>query len=581
MRSLAGVMKVRVSRCGTGGLIVVLLASTLASAGTSRGAGTSPGAGRVFTVAGALWWTGPRDEARLATAAAFGSPAISVTPDGGFLIADTSNSRVLLVHPDGRVTPALANPERGNPNLAPIVSLSTGEPGGIAALPHGGFLLVDTGGQRVLGVSRTGRISTAAGDGIAGFGGDRGPATRAKLFFPEGVAALPDGGFLIADTGNGRIRRVWADGHISTVAGTGRRDRFSGDGGPATRAALASPDDVASMPDGGFLVADTDNYRVRRVWPDGRISTVAGNGRDSTSGDGGPATSAAIGFLQTVAPMPTGGFIIGTDDDVRRVWPDGSISTVLGSNGGAFPGDGGSATQAELYGASGAGASVAALPDGGILVGYAGSVRLIVGLGGTALLAAAVRPLAGVASRDAYSARIVLTRPARLTIRIYGSMKGRPVAVFRASRPAGESTVTLPLGRNVTPGLYAIDVRARDGAQVTRAEGYVFLGGLATGPSIHRFANQLLAEQYNNDPNAYLALGRCHRFTAQRVDCSFYGDQSYVLATWLTRQGQLISRSYFSPIRHGRRVFIANPHWSSPAVWDDLGAAWNPNQFGY
>jgi hypothetical protein len=557
--------------CGIGTVLVLALVGPL---GVSPAAASSSQlAGRVFTVAGAVDWTGPRVDRGFATAASFQEPAISVTPDGGFLLAEYNT--VLRVHPNGRVTHAIPTSSR----VAFGSAFDVFGPGGVAALPHGGFLLADSDGNRVLRVSRNGRISIVAGNGNDGYSGDNGPATQAELSGPEGVAALPRGGFLIADTGNNRIRKVWPDGHISTVAGNGRRG-FRGDGGPAKRARLSPPGDVAVMPGGGFLIADSYNDRVRRVWPNHRISTVAGNGHYVATGDGGPATSAGLGAVSAVAPMPAGGFLIATDTDVRRVWPDGTISSVIAETNSVFSGDGGSASQAQL-GDPGDSGAVAVLPDGSMLVGSGNTVRLIVGSAGTRLLAVAMRPLEAVSSPGAYSAPVVLTQPARLTIRIYRTVKSRPVATFHVWRPAGESTLTLHLGRNITAGLYGLDIRADHGAQVTRAESYAFLGGVATTRSIHAFAKLLLDEPFSHDPNIYLALGRCHGFSNQRVDCSYYGDESYVVATWLTDQGQLISRSYDSPIRHRHRVFLANPHWSGPAEWDELGAAWTASEFAF
>jgi hypothetical protein len=107
------------------------------------------------------------------------------------------------------------------------------------------------------------------------------------------VAVTSSGDFLVADPLRDRVLRVGLDGTVSVVAGNGK-DGFSGDGGPATRASLSIPSDVAALPDGGFLIDDQSNERIRRVWPDGHISTVAGNGVFAYSGDGGPATSASL-----------------------------------------------------------------------------------------------------------------------------------------------------------------------------------------------------------------------------------------------------------------------------------------------
>jgi DNA-binding beta-propeller fold protein YncE len=146
-------------------------------------------------------------------------------------------------------------------------------------------LIADTWNNRVRRVAPDGTITTAAGSGVhrgdqlEGLG-DGGPAAAASLDGPSGVATMPDGGFVIADTGNHRIRRVSPNGTISTVAGTDQD--FSGDGGLATKGRLASPRGVAVGPGGDVLIADSLNDRVRRVGRDGRISTVAGRLRDQT-----------------------------------------------------------------------------------------------------------------------------------------------------------------------------------------------------------------------------------------------------------------------------------------------------------
>src|SRR5262249_1835838 len=131
--------------------------------------------------------------------------------------------------------------------------------------------------------SFSGKIFTVAGN-VTGSGGDGGPATSASLNRPFGVAVLPDGGFLIPDTQTNRVRRGCAGGASKRVAGNGLLGS-GGDGGPATNASLQFPTGVAVLPDGGFLIADTLSSRVRRVSADGVISTVAGNGTLGSGGD--------------------------------------------------------------------------------------------------------------------------------------------------------------------------------------------------------------------------------------------------------------------------------------------------------
>ncbi len=121
-------------------------------------------------------------------------------------------------------------------------------------------------------------ISTVAGNGTAGFSGDGGPATASELNTPLSVSPTPDGGYLITDQGNSSVRRVAPDGTITTVAGNGTAG-FSGDGGPATQAELNAPCDAEQLPDGSVLIADANNNRIRRVAPDGVITTVVGTWR--------------------------------------------------------------------------------------------------------------------------------------------------------------------------------------------------------------------------------------------------------------------------------------------------------------
>jgi RHS repeat-associated protein len=170
--------------------------------------------------------------------------------------------------------------------------------------PDGSLYIADYGNGRVRRVGPDGVITTVAGDGTQGFSGDGGPATAARLWNPVGVAVGPHGSLYIADIGNDRIRRVGPDGIISTVAGSGYHG-FAGDGGPATAAWLYSPSGVAVGPNGSLYIADWGNYRVRRVEPDGVITTVAGDGTQGFSGDGGPATAARL--------IPAGGVAVGAD----------------------------------------------------------------------------------------------------------------------------------------------------------------------------------------------------------------------------------------------------------------------------
>ena len=227
----------------------------------------------------------------------------------------------------------------------PATAAQLSFPSGVAVTADGGFLIADRNNHRVRRVSPAGTITTVAGT-TAGLSGDGGPATAAQLAAPFGVAVTADGGYLIADTFNDRVRRVSPAGTITTVAGT--TAGLSGDGGPATAAQLSDPFGVAATADGGFLIADTFNNRVRRVSPGGTITTVAGT-TAGLSGDGGPATAAQLSDPCGVAATADGGFLIAdaVNHRVRRVSPAGTITTVAGTTEG-LSGDGGPATAAQL-----------------------------------------------------------------------------------------------------------------------------------------------------------------------------------------------------------------------------------------
>jgi hypothetical protein len=221
-----------------------------------------------------------------------------------------------------------------------LIGGSTGE--GLAVLQDGSILRT-RGGTRV---SRTFVDGTAAvfagGSPCCGPLGDGGPADKAHLAGASGLAVTSDGGVLIADSGTNLVRRVGADGTITTVAGTpGGMNAYAGDGGPATAALLCGPTDVAALPGGGFLIADSGNRVVRRVAADGTITTVAGvgapppyptwpcegPGTEAGTGDGGPATAATLAGPREVAPVGGGGFVI-ADERLRWVRPDGAITTL-------------------------------------------------------------------------------------------------------------------------------------------------------------------------------------------------------------------------------------------------------------
>ena len=223
-------------------------------------------------------------------------------------------------------------------------AVSIESPRAVAVDKEGNLYVADQAQHRVLRLDRAGRLGIVAGTGKEGFGGDGGPATEASLANPTGLALDAAGNLFIADMRNQRVRRVDAKtGIISTVAGNGRQG-FSGDGGPADQASLFLPGGVAVDRSANLFIADMRNYCVRRVdMVSGTISTVAGNGRYGYKGDGGPAVEARLGFVSSLTLDKAGNLYIVDDNNhrVRRV--DATthvITTVAGDGGRCYRGDG-------------------------------------------------------------------------------------------------------------------------------------------------------------------------------------------------------------------------------------------------
>jgi RHS repeat-associated protein len=313
-----------------------------------------------------------------ATAASLSEPgAVAVGPDGSLYIADTLNDRIRKVTPDGTISTVAGDGTcKCLGDGGPAIAASLSRPGGIAVGPDGSLYISDTQDNRVREVTSDGAINTIAGTGTQGYSGDGAPATAANLNNPEGVAVGTDGSIYIADSGNSVIRKVAPDGTISTVAGNGVSS-YGGNGLLATKAELNHPEDVTEGPDGSLYISDTSNAVIRKVTPSGIISTVAGGGAPPSGlGDGGPATAASLDVPSGVAVGADGTLYIADTNNavIRKVVPDGTISTVAGSNGTQGPsGYGGPTTAAGLVSPTG----VAVDPDGNIYITDSGANRIL------------------------------------------------------------------------------------------------------------------------------------------------------------------------------------------------------------
>ena len=240
----------------------------------------------------------------------------------------------------------------GDGGLATSATLSS--PNGVAVDPAGDIFIADTSNNKIREVVKsTGDIMTVAGTGGSSYRGDGGPATAAWLFSPEGVAVDAAGNIFIADTNNSAIREVVkSTGNIMTVAGHGGGPGYGGNGGPATASLLFYPSGVAVDTIGNILIADSYNFEIREVVKSsGNIIAVGGNDSPGYGGDGGPAISAEFGLTRGVTLDSTGDIFVADqwNNAIREVdSTTGKISTVAGNGRLSYSGDGGLATGAEL-----------------------------------------------------------------------------------------------------------------------------------------------------------------------------------------------------------------------------------------
>jgi sugar lactone lactonase YvrE len=327
-----------------------------------------PDGSTISTVAGG----GPNNIPALA--AGVSPSAVAIDSSGNLFIASQNQNRIFKVGTSGQLTVIAGDGNSGfSGDGGPATSAQLAFPAGLASDSSGNLYIADTENHRIRKVNTSGTISTVAGDGTDGFGGDGGPATGAQLDNPFGVALDASGNLYIGDTSNHRIRKVDSSGTISTVAGDGNIG-FGGDGGAATGAQLDAPTGVAVDASGNLYIADTNNHRIRKVDSTAIITTVAGDGTFDFGGDGGPATSAQLRGPFGVAVDASGNLYIGDTNNnrVRKVNTSGIISTVAGDGTEGFGGDGGPATSAQLDFPNG----VAVDASGNLYIADADNIRI-------------------------------------------------------------------------------------------------------------------------------------------------------------------------------------------------------------
>jgi len=272
---------------------------------------------------------------------------------GNIYIPDYMNNRIRKIDPSGIITTIAGTGIAGFSGDGGAATLAQfNNPTDIFLDVSGNIYIADYENHRVRKINTTGVITTIAGNGVPGYSGDGGPATLAELNKPQGVCVDATGNVFIADANNGCIRKVTIAGIISTIAGNGT-DGFGGDGGPATAAMLNNPYGICIDGLGNMIIGDQSNHRIRKINTSGIISTIAGNGIAGFSGDGGPATSAQLnipsGVSVSTGPETTDIYIADQlNNRIRKINGSGIITTFAGTGGMGYSGDGGPATAAML-----------------------------------------------------------------------------------------------------------------------------------------------------------------------------------------------------------------------------------------
>lgn len=282
---------------------------------------------KVRTVAG----TGERGlsgNGGLASNARFNYPNyITARRDGSLAVADFTTIRE--IDRNGIIN-RIAGGGNATGEGVPALSAYITQLGPIAESPDGSLYFVDASNK--IRKIKNGLVYTVVGTGVAGFSGDGGLAVNAQIAVPYGIVFSNDGSFYFSDTGNSRIRRVGTDGIIHTIAGNGTNG-FSGDGGPALDASLSSPLLIGMDGGGNLYISDGGNSVIRRISPDGSIQTVIGVPRIfGYNGDGIPANTAYLnGPYCAVVGRAGEIYICDGSTRIRKVSSDGVINTIAGT----------------------------------------------------------------------------------------------------------------------------------------------------------------------------------------------------------------------------------------------------------
>ncbi|WP_152207911.1 PKD domain-containing protein [Marinobacter changyiensis] len=282
--------------------------------------------GIITTIAGISGQHGYSGDGGLAIEAQLNQPhGLATAPDGSIFIADRANHVIRKIDPDGYISTVAGGGLTEVGDEIPAIDAYVRNPDSVAVTDDGSLLIAENDASRIRRVSPDGIISTIAGGFGAGFSGDGGLASKAKLSSPKGITVTENGRIRFADAGNSRIREIGTDGIIQTIAGSVLGCQFTSkefvnDGFSATDAVLNCPNAVVETSQGTLLIADTNNFRVRKIDQFGVIDTIVGTGVSGFSGNGGPAGLATIKWVTDMAIMPDGRILLADrgNDQVRE-----------------------------------------------------------------------------------------------------------------------------------------------------------------------------------------------------------------------------------------------------------------------